>query len=401
MNYDLLSLILFYALLYLFYLRHKDKFMVQGKILFMYRTKIGLKLMDSFAGKYPRIVKVLGFFGVVVGFAGMGFIFVYLIKETISFLITPDAIAPLAPVLPGVKIPGVPLLSFWHWVVSILIVASIHEFSHGLLSRLHKIKIKSSGFAFLGPMLMAFVEPDEKTLRKAKPYRQMAVYAAGPFSNILMGLLLFVLLAFAISPAYSALYEVHGINVTNITAGFPVSEAGLTSPFILTEIDGVKIIDIESLANATSSLRIGSSFQMTTDKGIYDIIPVADPKNATRPVIGITNFDFNLRFKESISWVKPLLPVIKWFNMLLLWLFMISIGVALFNLLPFGPVDGGRMFYTAMFAIFKNEKKAKRIWGFFSGICILLIVINLLPWIIKLLLFILSKLVWVFNLFAA
>jgi len=397
MNFDLLSLIFFYALLYLFYLRHKDKFVVHGKLLFMYRTKLGLKLMDSFAKKYPRIVKVLGFIGIVVGFAGMGFIFIYLIKETISFLITTDAIAPLAPILPGVKIPGIPTLSFWHWVVSILIVASIHEFSHGLLSRLHKIKIKSSGFAFLGPMLMAFVEPDEKQLKKASPYKQLSVFAAGPFSNILTGMVFLGLLTFVLLPSYSSFYEVGGVNVTNLSTGFPIAEAGFEAPFIISEINGIKINSVGILVNLTNDISPGDKVALKTSNGDIEVIADKAPANETKGVLGIDKFDLIAKVKDEKQWVKPFIPAIKWFDMLIAWLFMISIGVALFNLLPLGPVDGGRMFFVAMLWIFKSEKKAKLVWRIFSGACLLLIFVNLLPWIIKLLAFIISGVSWVIG----
>lgn len=394
MNFDLLSLIIFYGLLYLFYLKHKSKFTIQGKLLFMYRTKWGLKLMDSVSRKHPRIVKFIGFLGVIVGFAGMGFIFFYLIKETFEFLITPSAIAPLAPVLPGVKIPGVPVLSFWHWVISILIVASIHEFSHGILARLHKVKIKSSGFAFLGPLLMAFVEPDEKQMARKGKYKQLSVFAAGPFSNILTGILFLCLLVFFILPAQSSLYAVNGISVTNLTEGYPLAHAGFVEPVMIKSINSVQLDSVENVMAATAFLP-GQGIELMTSQGYAKIRAVEDPNNSSRGIIGISSFEFQARLKHE--WVRPFLPAIKWISLLVVWLFMISIGIALFNLLPLGAVDGGRMFLVAMLLVFKNEKKAKMAWSIFSGICLLLIFINLLPWIIKLFAFILSGISWVIG----
>ncbi|MDI6737480.1 MAG: site-2 protease family protein [Nanoarchaeota archaeon] len=387
MNYDLLSLILFYGFLYLFYLKHKDKFTIHGKLLFMYRTKLGLKLMGSISRKFPRIVKTLGFLGVVVGFAGMGFIFVFLIKKTIEFLIIPSAIAPLAPVLPGIKIPGVPVLSFWHWVISILIVATIHEFSHGILARLHKIKIKSSGFAFLGPLLMAFVEPDERQMKRKSKYKQLTVFAAGPFSNIFTGILFLGLLLFLIVPAYSSLYGVNGINVANLTEGHPLLQAGIKAPVTISSINGVHLDSVENVIAATSFYP-GQAIELMTSQGYVKVKAVEDPNNSSRGIIGINSFEFQAKLKHE--WAGPFLPAIKWVNMLVAWLFMISIGIALFNLLPLGAVDGGRMFLVAMLWIFRDEKKAKMAWSIFSGICLLLIFINLLPWLIKLLGFIVS-----------
>ncbi|HII15262.1 MAG TPA: hypothetical protein HA362_03025 [Nanoarchaeota archaeon] len=397
MNYDLLSLVLFFCLLYAFYLRHKEKFIVQAKIIFLYKTKIGLKFMDSVARKFPRAVNVFGFAGIVTGFAGMATVFVFLAKETIDYLVVPSQVAPLAPVLPGISIPGVPYLSFWHWIISIFLVAIIHEGSHGILARYANIKIKSSGFAFVGPQLAAFVEPEEKSLNKSSYYRQLAVFAAGPFSNIIAGLLLFLLLIFVLAPAYSNVFEVTGINITNITLGYPLQAAGLEAPFIITSINGMKLNSTDALLNVSSGIKAGDIVRIETGSGAYSVTAVNNT-NSTKGYLGVGEFSMVVAAKERFMWIKPFLPAIRWINMLIAWLFMINIGIALFNLLPFGPVDGGRMFYTAMLAIFKHEKKAKRIWGFFSAICLILIFINLLPWIIKLLSFLVTKVLWLVSL---
>ena len=80
-----------------------------------------------------------------------------------------------------------------------------------------------------------------------------------------------------------------------------------------------------------------------------------------------------------------------------MWLFLISVGVGLFNLLPLGPVDGGRMIYS-LGLIFFSEKVAKRILLFASLVCLALIIINMIPWIEKLINFIWGILILVFTL---
>ncbi len=203
MNYDLISLLAFYGLVLFLFLKYRERFEVQGKIMALYRTKLGLKTMDRLPKLAPRLFNVLGYIAIFAGFAGMLFIFFYLIKETLAFLLregfgfmVSKAATPLAPVLPGVSIPGAPKLSFWHWIISIFLVALVHEFSHGIFARLYKIPIKSSGFAILGPILGAFVEPEEKKLMKIKPHKQIAVFAAGPFSNFVFGALFLLLMIY-------------------------------------------------------------------------------------------------------------------------------------------------------------------------------------------------------------
>jgi membrane-associated protease RseP (regulator of RpoE activity) len=62
---------------------------------------------------------------------------------------------------------------------------------------------------------------------------------------------------------------------------------------------------------------------------------------------------------------------------LFFWLALLNIGVGLFNLLPMGPLDGGRILLTT-FTKFFGEKKAKKInkiitWVLFIMFLLLLI----------------------------
>ena len=67
-NYDILFAIVFYAVLLIYYFTHKEKFEVQGKIFVMYKTQLGIKLMDKIAGFSPRLLNFLGGLGILVGF---------------------------------------------------------------------------------------------------------------------------------------------------------------------------------------------------------------------------------------------------------------------------------------------------------------------------------------------
>src|SRR3990167_623430 len=197
MNWDLILLLVFFLGVYIFYLTNKKKFEVQGKVFFLYRTKFGLKFMDKFPKSFPKLLKIIGIIGVIVGFIGMILMLFLLIKMTLDLIIQPNAAPGLVPVLPGVKVSEyLPVLSFLHWIIIIFIVALVHEFSHGIFARLNNIKIKSSGFAFLGPIPAAFVEPDEKKLKKIPKKEQLAILSAGAFSNILLAVIIFLIISF-------------------------------------------------------------------------------------------------------------------------------------------------------------------------------------------------------------
>lgn len=400
MNFDLLFAILFYGLIVLFYFRNKKKFKVQGKIFFLYPTHIGLKLMDRIAKSCPRVLKVLGYFGIVIGFSGMAYIFYVLVNGAFSLFLVPSAAPVVAPVLPGVKIPGAPVLSFFHWIIAIFLVAAVHEFSHGVFARLYNLKVKSSGFAFLGPILAAFVEPDEKQLAKAKKREQLAVFSAGPFSNVVLGVIFFLIFSFATGPIESKTIDADGIIVGQVMDGFPAGKAGLEAPFVLRAVNGGEVLDFVNFSLVVSEIQPGDKVTLTTDKGSFDLVTVPNPDNSSKGFIGISGFDQKTKVKESFrkSYGLFAYKALHWINLLVVWLFVINIGIGLFNLLPLGPVDGGRMFFVVLLSVFKDKSKAKRVWNFVSLLCLLFIVINMLPWLGKLVIFLLKPFVFIISL---
>ncbi|MEK6952021.1 MAG: site-2 protease family protein [Nanoarchaeota archaeon] len=383
MNLDLLFAILFYGVIVLIFFKTRDKWEVQARIIALYKTKIGLKLMDKIANRFPRFMKYFGYTGIFFGFTGMLLIAFSLVKWTIELIFIEGAVPQIAPVLPGVKIPGLPVLGFWHWVIAIFIVATVHEFSHGVIARLYKLRVKSSGFGFIGPILLAFVEPDEKQVSKASKTAQLSMFSAGPYSNLILGALFSLLFLFIISPIQGNLFVVDKLTVDNFTAGLPAESSGLKLPFEIISLNGEKVVgsSINSLEKMFNEIKPENTVILNTDQGEFIIKAVKDEKS-NRGLIGI---NINLQTKIRQGYNESLGKVFNWFQLLIMWLGMVNIGVGLFNLLPLGPVDGGRMFYSLLLGITKDEKKSRKIWSFVSFILLLLIFINLLPWLAKLL----------------
>jgi len=393
MNWDLLFAIIFYGLLILFFLRNKSKIKMQGKILILYPTKLGLNFMDYVAKKIPRILRYTGYFGVAVGFLGMGYIFWILANGAFEVLFVPDAMPLVAPVLPGVQtLPGTPVISFWHWIIVILIVATIHEFSHGVIARTFKINVLSSGFALLGPLLAAFVEPDEKQLAKSRDIEKLSIFAAGPFSNILTGLLVLGLMAFAIGPAYFAMIEPYGVVANEVIEGYPAYEAGMTAPIELRSINNAEIKGLTGFSEELSRLIPGETVMINTDKGRYLVKTIENPQNESKGFIGVANFEQKERVKIGIpEFLKEKIPpAFRWFNTLLMWLGIVSIGIGIFNLAPGPLVDGGKMLLIGAYFIFRNEGRAKKTYAIVAMTTLILLLINLWPWVMKLI-------VWLFK----
>ena len=348
--------------------------------------------MDKLAQKFPRLLNCLSYVSVFIGFAGMIFMFYFLIKGTYSLLAVPNAKPLLAPVLPGVKIAGLPVLSFWHWILSILFVAVIHEFCHGVYARLSNIKINSSGFAFLGPILAAFVEPDEKQLLKKTKKEQLAVFSAGPFSNIVSAFVILLITIFVINPFVSSLVSLNGVQVSSLEKSFPAELSGMKVGEEIISINQMGVQNINNFSDLLVDLKPYDELIVKTNVSSYNIIATQRPGNSEEGYLGIVVSPLSIDIKKEVSekYGNFIPMAFFWISKLFFWLYAISLGVGLFNLLPLGPVDGGRMFSVGASYFIKNKKIVMKLFTFVSLFCLLLIFINLLPYIIDLFYFILK-----------
>lgn len=230
-TYDLIFLGLFIVFVVLFLSTRKKNLTKQG-IIYLYKTQLGIKFIDTFSKRFEKILRPLQYAVIVCGYFLMGTVIWYFGRSVYLYLTTPLAnlikappIAPLIPYFP--KLFGLesifPPLYFTYFIIIIGVVAISHEFSHGIFARMHGFKIHSTGFAFLGPILGAFVEPDEKQMNKAKKIPQLSVLAAGTFANILMTILfglifwLFFSSFFVAAGAKFNTYALVELNVNSIT----------------------------------------------------------------------------------------------------------------------------------------------------------------------------------------
>ena len=194
------------------YYNKKQRFQREG-ILFIYRTQLGVKYMDKFSNKYSKILNPLQYLIVFVSYLLMiGIIITILVTVVFMLRLPSDSpishVLPIAPVIPYFpELFGLnsffPPFYFIYFIIAIAVIAISHEFAHGIFMRLNKIRIKSTGLAFLGPFIGAFVEQDDKQLNKAKVFPQLSILGAGVFTNtilaIIFGILYFLLISFCSS----------------------------------------------------------------------------------------------------------------------------------------------------------------------------------------------------------
>ncbi len=376
-SFDLISAVVFYMIVFLLIFIYRKRFSIESKVIFLYRTKFGIDLILRTVKKHPRFFRVLGFIAIPVGFMGMAYISYILLKGAYSVLFTSAADIVLSPVVPGVKIPRSPFfIPFWSGMISIFIIVLVHEFGHGIIAALQKIKIKSTGFGLFLIFPIAFVEPDEKEVKKRKASEQLSMFAIGPFINILFGIMaigLFLLLA----PVAGSILEPSGVNLESIDKDKPAFKAGIDKGEKIIAVNDVGIETVENFTVALNNTKPGSEILLKTDKGEYELITDVNPAT-NMSLVGVrVSQALDVKGNVAARFGNVLPSMLLSFVRFLTVFFALSLGIGLANLLPIGPIDGGRMLFTGIRRFFAEER-AFRIWKNISILFVLLVLINLI-----------------------
>jgi membrane-associated protease RseP (regulator of RpoE activity) len=435
--------IAFYLLIVLLIYVNRKKFEFQGKIVALYRSSVGLKLMDRMGNGFSRLVRAvfLVLFAatllllildakavfssflfafivlfaltleivliarpalasiviIFVGFTGMAVMVFMIGLGTYNLFFKPAAPPMFSPVLPGISVPGSPItLPLIEGIIALFIVVVVHEFTHGVLSRLYGLPVKSSGFVMFGPIPGAFVEPDEKKLQRAKTKAQLAIFAGGPFANILLSAFLFLII-FGASVLSASMYDPDGIVIVGFTNQSENAAGGrlavLSEGEVIHSINGAPIVTVLNLSDALHNLTPGGSVVLGTDKGNKTIMLAGNPENSSQPYLGIY-LNHHVEGRGGTANGKVFSAVYFWFfgnpydlrfNQslgMLGWVFIISLGIGIVNLLPLGPMDGGRM-YLLVLQKYLRKKTARGVWTATTLVLVFLLVMLILIPIIR------------------
>jgi membrane-associated protease RseP (regulator of RpoE activity) len=370
--------ILFYAAVILLVYLFRKRFDWQG-IIGLYRTQVGLALMDRM-GRRKRLFRLLGNLAIVVGFAGMLFITGMLVKGLYDLVFVPGAPPVISPVLPGVAIPGVgirvPLIIGW---LALFAVIVIHEFSHGVVARAHNIPVKSSGLMVFGPLGGAFVEPDEKVMRKRPKSARLSVFAAGPFSNLAASILFLLVLSIVLAPLLSSFVAHDGVVFGEVQAGFPAAAAGVRTGIIYDRVNNASVNTTDQFLAGLKELKPGDTvtLESTTTCENATIVATTSPSDPAKGYLGVVLTN-NLK-EPGLRW---LFSILSWLTELVTWIFLLGLGIGLANLLPLGPVDGGRMLQVATEYLFGAER-GRTVWKRVTIVVIAVLVVLLFTPLIR------------------
>lgn len=310
------------------------------------RTRIGISLMSRFSRLFSRLLLRLSYFSVFFGFVGMFFVSFDILRGVYNIL-SKSSTMTVGLVLPF-EVKGAFYVPFAYWLISVIFVMVVHEFAHGVFARLHKIRVKSSGFAVLGafvPLIPgAFVDIDEKQMSKSSLFAQLSVLSAGPFVNIVFGAVFLILMLFA-----NNLFIPSGVTIFSVVDNSPAQITGLAAGELIESIDGKRVMTTADFSNAFDGKHSG-------DKIVVNDKKITLAKDAFLGVFVEQNLALNQKYADY----NVVASILLWLKELFFWLFAINLGVGVFNLLPLGFLDGGRMF-GALICTFLHRNRARHI----------------------------------------
>jgi membrane-associated protease RseP (regulator of RpoE activity) len=318
--------------------------------------------MNSIAKKSRKLVKVLGYIGIVIGFIGMVLISIMILFLTYKLLLNEPGSGGASPVIPGLPIVGTglvfPLITGW---IVLFIIIVVHEFSHGVVASAYKIKIKNSGMAFFGPILGAFVEPDEKSLVKQGDMVQHSVFAAGPLANFLTVIVVLFLTFLIVNPIANSLSISTGAIIYS-QPGLPAEKAGIGNNTIITKINDIDISTSEEFQEVMEGIGPNEKITLSSKNRTFALTTIENPDEPSQGYLGVWLLGDNNELRNENVFTIVSFKVIRWISQLLGWLAFLSLNIGLINLLPIFITDGARMLKVAVERIVKNKKRSLSIW---------------------------------------
>ncbi|MBR9692238.1 hypothetical protein GOV06_05640 [Candidatus Woesearchaeota archaeon] len=383
LNFEIITFIAFVLFMIIFLFRKRKNIVIQKIIhpilyLVLYRSNFGINFMNKFAKKHKELIIFFGYSCIGLSAVGMIFITFSIIKMVYDLIVAPIAQPGVALVLPFTNVPGIGYLSFFHWIIAIFILAIVHEFAHGIVAKAHGLSIKSSGFAFFAVLVpiipAAFVEPDEKQLEKKPDTVKYSVFAAGPIINIVLALLILLIAMPILLNIETRITEPIGFSFDLNGQDMPAEQAGLQNGMIVNSFNRQPLTEVSPfLEKMQYCTQPGDTITLGIESTTYTITTVASDDDK-RGIIGVTNFKNERKMKSGYEWLKH--PFF-WIKDMFKWLFLLNFFIGLFNLLPLGIVDGGRILKTFLNNIMDDKKKARKLWSFISFFLLVLLLFGL------------------------
>lgn len=367
-------------------------------IYFLFDFFFGGALLKSFILLYLPYLPINPVSLAFALFGLAGFTILLLVFTAIDILIKTlagvETCSGIAPIIPGVKIPTVPITPPLHVWLIFFIVMIIHEGFHGITAIKEKIRLKSTGLLLVGFLPVgAFVEPDEKQLKKLDKRKALRIFAAGPMSNIVSWIFfilvfnLFVVFVFmpSVVPWVQEFKEPHveGMQVINVDQNIDVCGTIYASPAYGKLEEGWKILEVNGKKINIREDLIGNT---NSDDKTIDLLVLTETNELKNVKLEINEeinaYGFALKeiisqpynTEEEITLVlydQFIDPTSR--NNFLWWLTLLSLLIAIVNFLPIEPFDGGKIAKIILASYLPGKEPIEEKEKFISKIFLLLL----------------------------
>jgi membrane-associated protease RseP (regulator of RpoE activity) len=373
---------------------------VKGFVLILVHTPFGLEFFDRVA-KW-RISKLYARFNTYL-MPAITALAIFLILGSLMVMFA-DAqaregvrgVGPAANLL----IPGFnPYLPITYGLAALVITIIIHEAGHGVVARVHNIRVDSTGIVlFLGIPIGAFVNIEREELNRATLKQKSAILTAGPLNNMilagacLLGMFFVVSTLTPLPPDPNAAQ--FGVMVVSVNGGSLAEATGIEAESVIQYVAGQQITSLDDLSESLRG-NLGNTVEITWLNKAGEIIvrqvtlpSAVEPGRGTLGVSvtvlsqdpqevldiyknqfsqnplavllpptfqqGFVPFSDLMAPKYTSSVFGDNFPLVA--NMLF-WLWFINFNVGIFNALPLGPLDGGQLYG----ALIENKAKSKAV----------------------------------------
>ncbi len=325
---------------------------LEGGVLVL-RTEKFNDVIRGFASKHSRAVRLFGDLSAFVGLALMAYGLYFFHVNLLSLFSKPEAASPVSPIVPGLNI-GIDVLPYFLLAVFLAIVP--HELAHALTASAEGLPLRSTGLFLAVVFPGGFAEIDEGHLEKAGLKTKLRVLSSGSAANVLTFLFLLLLALLFVQPL--------GVRVTGTLPGYP-AEGVLKPGDVILSVNGVRTPTLEDFSRLMAKHRPGDTVTLTIlrngAKLNVSITLAPRPENSSRGFLGI-------QIQQSVTNEDA-------YN-ILSWGLIVTSSVAVINMLPIVPLDGGRIF-RAIIEKRLDQPKARAVTAAVTAYTVVLVALNI------------------------
>ncbi|KAL6076954.1 Membrane-bound transcription factor site-2 protease [Balamuthia mandrillaris] len=206
----------------------------------------------SFGQRHKAFLTLWFDFGVLVSFLALLLSVFILLYNLYWSLAAPEKEQVLTPVIPGVNVPSsqVP-----YYLIALLVSGIIHEFGHAIATTSEGGSIEGSGVFLFFLYPGAFVDIKDSVFVQLSKWKQLKIFCAGAWHNVVVGIVCLLLLWFlplVLSPFYST------------GGGVVVSYVSKDSPFYGHTVAGDVLTGVGDCQVNTLDNWVGCLFQLSS-----------------------------------------------------------------------------------------------------------------------------------------